>query len=191
MSLRPLLLSLAAALVLALPLGAVDLHVAAYDRDAFGGWADTDGDCRNTRHELLADLSTVPARWSASGCTVRHGRWHDPYTDRIHTEARKLDIDHLVPLAWAWDHGAARWSDAKRARFANDPVNLFPVTAAVNRQKGAKGPLEWLPPSAGFHCGYVLRFRRVTVKYGLGLPRREARAMARLQDRLCGSAPAS
>ena len=31
-----------------------------YDRALFGGWADADGDCRSTRHEVLAELSTVP-----------------------------------------------------------------------------------------------------------------------------------
>ena len=41
-----------------------------YDRDHFGGWADEDGDCRNTRHELLEELSTRKVRWSPDGCLV-------------------------------------------------------------------------------------------------------------------------
>jgi hypothetical protein len=39
----------------------------------------------------------------------------------------------------------------------------------VNRQKGAKGPLEWMPPRESFHCQYVTRFKRVLIIYGLEL----------------------
>ena len=44
--------------------------------------------------------------------------------------ARGIDIDHVVPLAWSWDRGARQWSDDKREKFANDPVNLLPVEAS-------------------------------------------------------------
>ena len=39
----------------------------------------------------------------------------------------------------------------------------------MNRQKGAKGPLEWRPPRERFHCQYVTRFKRVLITYGLEL----------------------
>ncbi|PTW45707.1 GmrSD restriction endonuclease domain-containing protein [Rhodovulum kholense] len=101
---------------------------APYTRAAFGtGWADSDGDCLDTRAELLADLSTVPVTLAPSGCSVRHGRWIAPYTGQVVAEAGDLDIDHIVPLRYAWGHGAASWSAEKRARFALDPVNLLPV----------------------------------------------------------------
>ena len=58
---------------------------------------------------------------------------------------------------------------SKREQFADDPVNLFAVEARVNRQKGAKGPLEWMPPRESFHCQYVTRFKRVLITYGLEL----------------------
>lgn len=157
-----------------------------YDRAEFGdGWADSDRDCRNTHHELLAELSTGSVRWSSDGCRVVHGRWIDPYTGGIFLEARDLDIDHIVPLYYAWTHGAARWSHEKRARFANDPVNLMPVLARVNREKGARGPTDWLPPDPGFRCQYVLRFQRIAKSYGLEIPAAEARAISDLTTRLC------
>lgn len=77
-----------------------------YDRALFGGWADVDGDCKTTRHEQLADLSTGPIRLSDDGCRVVRGRWLDPYTGRIFQNSSGLDIDHVVPLFWAWQRGA-------------------------------------------------------------------------------------
>ncbi|MBL3553827.1 HNH endonuclease family protein [Rhodovulum sulfidophilum] len=122
-----------------------------YTRAAFGtGWVDSDGDCLDTRAELLADLSTVPVTLAPSGCSVRHGRWIAPYTGQVVTEAGDLDIDHIVPLRYAWGHGADRWSAAKRARFALDPVNLLPVTASANRSTGCR-PIK--DSAASMCCG--------------------------------------
>jgi hypothetical protein len=157
-----------------------------YDRRLYGSWADFDSDCLNTRHEVLLDLATGPVTMSPDGCRVVHGRWNDPYTGRIHREARQLDVDHLVPLAWAHARGGDRWSAEKRRRFANDPVNLFAVQASVNRSKGAAGPLEWLPPDETYHCSYVTRFHRVVRLYGIEYHSDEERAYDRLRDRLCG-----
>jgi hypothetical protein len=156
-----------------------------YDRDLFGGWADADRDCQNTRHELLAQLSTGPVHYSSDSCRVTRGRWIDPYSGRIYLDSGDLDIDHLVPLAYAWSRGAHSWSDAKRRQFANDPVNLFAVQASANRQKGAAGPTEWLPEDPGFHCQYLLHFTRVSKEYGLQFAAAEANAIAALTQQKC------
>ena len=103
-----------------------------YRREAFGrGWDDADHNCMNTRHELLLKQSTSTVDTGSNRCTVNRGRWFDPYTGKTFYNARELDIDHLVPLKWAWDHGADRWTNDKRLRFANDEVNLFAVQASV------------------------------------------------------------
>ncbi|MGF2734384.1 GmrSD restriction endonuclease domain-containing protein [Marinobacter sp. DUT-1] len=72
---------------------------------------------------------------------------------------------HLVPLRWAWEHGARGWTREKREKFANDPVNHWPVEASLNRCKGARGLGSWLSPSG--RCQYVARFFRITKKYRL------------------------
>ncbi len=156
-----------------------------YDRSQFGGWSDEDHDCLNTRHELLMKLSTGTIQTGSNVCTVSRGRWNDPYTGKIFYEAQKMDIDHLVPLKWAWEHGADRWSLDKRKAFANDEANLFAVEASVNRQKGAMGPLLWLPPNKEFHCQYILRFTRIVKKYGLILSEQESPQINVLRDVKC------
>ena len=139
----------------------------------------------NTRHELLMAQSTSTVSRSGRGCSVTRGRWLDPYTGKVFFDASDVDIDHLVPLKWAWDHGASTWSDSKREQLANDPVNLFAVEDRVNRQKGAKGPLEWLPPAESFRCQYVTRFKRVVLKYGLEMQTPEWSSFEDLRGRLC------
>ncbi|MBO9494119.1 HNH endonuclease [Thalassotalea sp. G20_0] len=158
---------------------------AKYDRSYFGDWADEDRNCMNTRHELLMKQSTSAIDTAGNQCAVYRGRWLDPYTGKTFYEARQVDIDHLVPLRWAWDRGANQWSKAKRVQFANDEVNLFAVQASVNRQKGASGVLEWLPPSKSFHCQYVARFTRVVKSYGLVLSDYEQRKFRELEEEKC------
>lgn len=136
-----------------------------YNRSAFRHWTDTNRNCLNTRHELLKSQSTGPVTKSSDGCRVLHGRWNDPYTGNIFLESRLVDVDHVVPLQWAWINGASTWSDEKREQFANDERNLFIVSASVNRSKGARGPNEWLPPNEAFHCQYVTRFLRILILY--------------------------
>lgn len=141
-----------------------------YQRHYFGdGWSDSDGNCRNTRHEVLAAQSTAPVRYKTNRqCRVIAGRWISPFTGAVIHDPSKMDIDHVVPLAWAWRHGADQWTADKRERFANDPANLVSVEASLNRQKGADGPDKWLPPAN--QCQYVLRFLRVAKVYSLSVP---------------------
>ena len=173
-------------LTILLLVGSIASATPEYDRDAFGGWADDDGDCLNTRHEFLAELSTGPIQLSANECRVVRGRWLDPYTDQIFTESSDLDVDHLVPLYWAWQRGAWAWSDDKKQKFGNDPRNLFAVDNGTNRSKSAKGPLEWLPPNQSFHCQYVSRFYRIVLIYDLDVPTDEVSALTQQREQICG-----
>ena len=137
-----------------------------YSRDQFGhGWADFDGDCQNSRMEALISQSTNQVRFAEDGCRVVSGRWISPFTGNVIHDASDIDIDHVVPLKWAWEHGADGWDQGKREQFANDPVNLWSVELPLNRQKGAKGPEEWLPPAG--QCQYVSRFVRIVKGYDL------------------------
>ena len=106
-----------------------------YRRSAFGhGWDDANGDCRNSRAEALVARSTTKVRFASDrGCRVVNGRWVSAFTGKVIQNASDIDIDHVAPLAWSWDRGAREWTDETRLRFANDPINLLPVEASLNR----------------------------------------------------------
>lgn len=161
-----------------------DTQTSKYNRSRdFGSWIDLNGNCLNTRHELLKKLSTGPTH--NKGCRIIRGRWNDPYTGKIFTESKYVDIDHFVPLKWAWDHGASDWTQEKRVKFANDEVNLIIVDASANRQKGSKGPLNWLPSQENYRCEYITRFKRITLIYKLKLSPSESKRFDQRRAELC------
>jgi len=53
-----------------------------YDRGLYRHWTDANGDCQDTRTEVLIAESIEAVTLSADGCEVRRGKWYDPYTDQ-------------------------------------------------------------------------------------------------------------
>jgi 5-methylcytosine-specific restriction endonuclease McrA len=158
------------------PIGAQAPHqIPEYDRDAFGdGWDDADDDCQNTRQEiLLRDL--VDVALTTDGCDVTAGTLHDVYTGEVipfqrgQTTSDAVQIDHVIPLSYAWQAGAWQWGEAERKAFSNDPANLRAVDGPTNNSKGDRGPSRWLPPSTNAHCAYAASWRTVTGSYALVL----------------------
>ncbi|MFE6887993.1 HNH endonuclease family protein [Streptomyces sp. NPDC057694] len=67
-------------------------------------------------------------------------------------------MDHLVPLAEAWDSGAGTWTAKEREAYTNDlgdAPSFIAVSAKTNRSKGDKDVAEWLLPFEGDRCTYV------------------------------------
>ncbi|MCY3827381.1 MAG: YHYH domain-containing protein [Candidatus Dadabacteria bacterium] len=146
--------------------------VSAYDRKEWHPrWRDADGDCQNTRHEVLAEESLVPVTLSPDGCKVVAGQWFDPYSGETFISPRNLDIDHLVPLKEAHISSGNTWSTEKKRGYANDlssPATLIAVSKSENRLKGAKDPAKWLPPNHAYRCEYVRLWKEVKARWGLG-----------------------
>lgn len=73
-----------------------------YNRDDWNHWIDADGDCQDTRVEILIRDSKQPVRFkSKMQCRVAAGLWALPYTGGNVTDPSQLDIDHIIPLKWA------------------------------------------------------------------------------------------
>ena len=155
---------------------------AGYDRDLFDHWIDADGDGCTTRFEVLIIESRTPVSISGS-CTLSGGSWVSPFDGVATTNPSDLDIDHLVPLAEAWDSGAHSWSASRRRAFANDldlAAALVAVTDNLNSQKGEQDPAEWLPPRAAYRCTYVRDWIAVKKKWELSIDPAEADALRRV-----------
>lgn len=160
--------------------------VSLYDRSDWPHWSDNDKDCQNTRHEMLITNSISPVSYkNEKHCMVMFGSWLDPYSDKIFTNANELDLDHIVPLKFAHGHGGDKWSTAQKAQFANDFDNLLLVQASLNRQKGAKGLDEWLPPNHQYRCEYITKFNAVMNNYGLSYIPAEKRIINKMV-KACG-----
>lgn len=149
-----------------------------YERDEFGyAWMDTaDGVplARNgcdTRNDLLKLHGRDVRFRDGSDCVVVAMDLYDPYTgkdiDWKKAKATEVQIDHVVPLSYSWQMGAARWPESKRKQLANDVLNLLPVEGRANSAKGDSGPASWLPPNKQIRCSYAVRFAQVADKYEL------------------------
>lgn len=70
-----------------------------YERTYFKHWVDANGDCQDTRQEVLVAESTVTPTYSSSRrCTVTKGRWYSYYDGKTWTNPSDVDIDHVVAL---------------------------------------------------------------------------------------------
>jgi hypothetical protein len=153
-----------------------------YRRPAFGDpWTD-DNDAPgghngcDTRDDIL-DRDLVDKTYvSIKRCpdAVASGTLHDPYTNATIAFQRgarvgaSVQIDHIVPLAYAWDMGAYDWPYPQRLRFANDPANLLAVEGQANQDKGDSQPALWMPPNNAFWCQYAMQY--IAVLRGYQLP---------------------
>ena len=159
-----------------------------YRRPAFGDAWDDNNDAplgRNgcdTRDDILNRDLVDKTYVSIKRCpnAVATGTLHDPYTNTTIAFARgakvgeAVQIDHIVPLAYAWDMGAYDWAPPERLRFANDPANLLAVEGQANQDKGDSPPAQWMPPNTAFACQYAMQF--ITVLRGYQLPVDQASA---------------
>ncbi len=151
-----------------------------YDRSLFKHWVDADGDGCSTRNEVLISEADDPVTVGA-GCALSGGRWYSYYDAVSQYSASALDIDHMIPLAEAWDSGARTWSAAERESFANDlgdTRSLVAVTASLNRSKGDRDVAEWLPPKA--QCRYLREWVAVKHRWRLSIDSAEKSSMLSL-----------
>lgn len=155
--------------------------VLGYSREAFGtGWASLTDGCTTRSKALHSTFGAVPAAaGSPDPCPApRNDPIRGPYTGAPITP-HDVELDHVLPLAAAWDLGAHAWEQPRREAFANDPRNLIVVAAAANQEKSDQLPSEWMPPKRWQRCAYAHRLADVARAYELSLPRADLREMRR------------
>ena len=171
-------------------------YVAGYQRSCAAGdgcsfgpaWTDDNDDVDghngcDTRNDVLAAQLTEVTYRAGSHCVVIAGALADPYTGH-HVIFRKanadaIEIDHVVPLALAWDLGAAHWSRQRRIDYANDvSLVLLAVDGPSNQAKSDSGPGEWMPANKADWCAYDERFISILSTYRLEVTAADKAAMS-------------
>ena len=148
-----------------------------YDRARFKLWIDANKNGCDTRAEVLIAEAIVKPK-KAAKCKLTGGKWLSSYDGIKYSDASKLDIDHLVPLAEAWRSGAWAWTDQQRMEYANDLEDewaLNAVTASVNRSKGDKDISQWLPKKNV--CTYLSGWVTIKAKFELTVDIAEAKVI--------------
>ncbi|MFC9886059.1 HNH endonuclease family protein [Streptomyces pilosus] len=147
-----------------------------YNRDLFPHWITVSGTC-NTRETILKRDGTNVV--TDSSCAATSGSWYSLYDGATWSAASDVDIDHLVPLAEAWDSGAGSWTTAQRQAFANDRTRpqLLAVTDNVNQSKGDQDPATWMPSRTAYRCTYVRAWVQVKYHYDLSVDSAEKSAL--------------
>jgi hypothetical protein len=131
-------------------------------------WLELSG-CKTARTVVLESTSRIPVTWTnPRNCEIREGQWIDAYTGEEYTRAGQLEVDHLIPPVYANAANGWQWNNQKRAQFANDPLNLAPVSRATHNKKGDRSIGRWRPDEA-FLCEYAQGWRDVAEKYELDL----------------------
>lgn len=147
---------------------------AGYDRDSQFGTAWTDnntaslgGNGCDTRNDILERDLTDGLQ--DRDCSMVEGTLADPYTGEtiVFAPGLVIQIDHIIPLSYAWQHGAESWTQDQRVQFANDPLNLVAVDGPENQSKSDQGPGTWMPPQEAIGCAYSARFAEIADEYGL------------------------
>lgn len=155
-----------------------------YSRSEWKHWLDLDGNGCDTREQVLMETGT-DVNTDPKTCKVLSGSWVEPYSGTTVTDSSAMDLDHVVPLSYAAQHGGNAWSTDRKTEFANDPMNLYLSNPSENRSKGDKGLAEYLPPNKDFQCVYVNVFVTVAHKYELSITQMDKSAAEKVIKERC------
>lgn len=168
-----------------------------FSRAQFGnGWASTGHGCDTRDAILVRDSSDQLGEHPGplkNGCYPTALHMLSPYRGSVQDGEplgpewldgrRAVQIDHIVPLGWAWRQGAATWPRDVRVKFALDPDNTLAAAAHDNESKSDQGPAEWIPEIN--QCWYAERWVVVLDRYNLSLNKADRDSLATLLTK-CG-----
>ncbi|MEV4110713.1 HNH endonuclease family protein [Nonomuraea sp. NPDC049695] len=153
------------------------LSIRGYSHERFmPRWAHHQGKC-DTREIVLARQGRGVRKNAA--CHPVKGVWYSPYDGKRLTSEKQVDVDHLVPLSYAWRSGASKWSQTRRRHFANDLTRpeLLVVSHSANVAKGGRGPQSWRPQRRAYWCRYATSWITVKRHYRLFVTKKEKVAL--------------
>ena len=149
-----------------------------YVRTKFKHWVGVGNGCDSRKAVIISEAVIKPV--VEKGCVIKGGEWFSIYDNVKVSDAGKLDVDHMGPLAEAWDSGASAWDDKKRELYANDQTDsrhLIAVTGASNRSKSDRDPAEWMPTNTTYACEYISNWVSIKIRWSLSVDEKELAAI--------------
>lgn len=160
-----------------------------YNRDDWKHWSSAGSSCWDTREAVLLrdaeagsvvmlDSSKKETTDPSKACSIKSGKWTDPYSGKVFTDPSKLDVDHMIPLSFAARHGGQAWDAGKKETYANNMAyghHLIAVSAAENRSKGDKGPSEYQPKI--LKCQYAVDWVNVAKAWDISITQADKTAL--------------
>ena len=129
------------------------------------------------RSDWIKSSSWSKARKKILANQKTGNHWICAYSLQVISNSTDLDIDHIIPLKYAFTHGGSKFPDNVKKAFATDDSNLVAVNEHENRSKGDKGVLEYMPPNN--QCFYLRRWYYMSRKYHLMLDTSESNYIVR------------
>jgi hypothetical protein len=149
----------------------------------YGSWSVRDAVLAKTAQNATND-----------GSKFTSGTWYNAYAGNdivcatANDVAKKIQIDHIIPLGYVNDHGGSSWSQDERVEYANDYGEstkgtygttgtddyancnvLIAVDSTQNMQKSDQGPAEWLPTNKGFWYIYACKWIQIADNYDISV----------------------
>ena len=157
---------------------AIPASIPDYDRGDWKHWVDEDGDCQDTRQEVLIAESLEAVTFESDReCRVATGQWWAPHLGHHLGNSTHIDVDHHVPLKNAHLSGGWQWDADRKEEYANylgDDAHLVAISSRHNRSKGARGPEEWAPPDNALWCDYATDWAEIKEQWGLTMTQVES-----------------
>jgi hypothetical protein len=148
-------------------LALISINCFAYNRNVdYGQWIDADGDCQDTRAEFLIKETKSPIVFTNEySCVVRSGKWEDFYTGKIYTNAKDIQIDHLLSTHQHYEGIGKTLTKEQRVRYYNDFNNLVIANSTLNMSKSDKDLSEFIPrvPREN-RCKYIKKYNEIAKK---------------------------
>ena len=134
------------------------------------GWLDETKNGLNSRQEILfRDSVSCELVKDDTGKITIKGVWKCKYTNEVFTDPTRIEIDHIVPVAYARANKLGVWTPRKWAAFYNDFENLKAIEGKTNSSKRDKPLNKWLPPHN--QKWYKSQFKKVCRKWWIRIPK--------------------
>ena len=158
-----------------------------YNPAEWNVWAINSSTMCSTRAEVLkaqgAEVTTKDG--APTSCSITGGTWVSPYDGQtikvVQGEDVKairdgVQIDHVVPLKYAAEHGGKSWTAEEKSQFANDMSQLVAVSESARRAKGDNSPSKYMPQQSE-QCRYSQIWVDTVKKYDLTITKGDKEAL--------------